>query len=128
MMKLKHWLEVVEKGKPVYPIVEKFIKEEYGQKGSYNSKSGNNEQEHCVFFWAKKDLEKNYNCNRLWCHEMLLHIAASFGVPDKDLEYLYHKAKKYVCENGRELKKVSVIANETMKLIEETEKYNQYRN
>ena len=125
-MKLKYWIEVIEKSEPIYSIVEEFIKDGCGQPEGYSRKSGNNEKEHCILHWETKNLEKDYDCTQLWCHEMLLHIAASFSVSGEDLKFLDRMAREYVSKHGPDMKRVSPIAADTMDLIKKTETYKHY--
>jgi hypothetical protein len=124
-MKLKYWIEVIENSEPQYDIFENFIKD-YGQIGGYNRKSGNNEREHCLIYWRKKDLEKHYTCSRLWCHEMLLHIAKAFHVPKTDINDMKQEAICYVERYGRKLSKTSPIAQKVMNHIKKTESFKYY--
>ena len=125
-MKIKYWIEVLEKSEPIYPIVDSFINSGYGQIGGYDKKSGNNEREHCIEYWKTKNPERNYVCTLLRCHEMLLHIAKSFNVPDEDIAGLKQRAIDYVIANGRELKSTSPIAEPVMELIEKTDIFKYY--
>jgi len=127
-MKIKYWIEVIEKSKSNYPLVDSFIQENYGQPGGYKKKSGNNEKEHCLIYLRKKgDVEKEYCCCSIRCHELLLHIAQSFHVSDEDLIRLKQKAIEYVIINGRELTRgPSPIAKDVMELVKKTELFKHY--
>jgi hypothetical protein len=124
-MKLKYWIKVVESGEPQYDIIEDFIKY-WGQIGGYNRKPGENERQHCLIYWGKKDLRKHYTCSRLRCHEMLLHIAKASHVPDNEVNDLKQEAICYVKEKGRKLSRISPIATKVMKHIEKTEDFKRY--